>query len=422
MTQVAIHATELAKRYRIGLVKARYKTLRKAIVETAMAPVNWLKRSRPNSNYSGPGMIWALKDVTFDILKGEAVGLIGRNGAGKSTLLKVLSRITRPTSGRATVYGRVGSLLEVGTGFHPELTGRENIFLNGAILGMQRTEIDRKFDEIVAFSDIEKFLDTPVKFYSSGMYTRLAFSVAAHLETEILLVDEVLAVGDIAFQEKCLGKMGQVSRGGRTVVFVSHNLTSIWTLCRTAIWLDNGTIREFGAVEEVITSYRNSMKAQQRTDLNSLARQGSGHFRFTNFVIEDGNGNACESIPSGQDVTFVLDYQLAPGFQMDDPTIFVVISNSLEMRLISLTNTASGDRLVKLPLRGKLKCFVPHLPLIPGEYNLTFACRVKRELEDELHSAAKLLVVEGDFYGSGRLPPKGLGDVLVKYQWRVEEE
>jgi lipopolysaccharide transport system ATP-binding protein len=420
MTSSAIHATNLSKRYRIGIGRRSYKTLREALVEIAQAPVRWITARKTDQQPEKTNFIWALDDVSMDIQKGESVGLIGRNGAGKSTLLKVLARITRPTRGRATIHGRVGSLLEVGTGFHPELTGRENIYLNGAILGMRRVEIERKFDEIVAFSDIEKFLDTPVKHYSSGMYMRLAFSVAAHLETEILLVDEVLAVGDMAFQEKCLGKMGQVANEGRTLIFVSHNLSAIWSLCRRAFWLDKGAIRADDVAQKVIGAYRDSFRAQGEASLEDIFRRGSGRFRFTSFHLEEPDGSFTQYIHSGQGINFIIEFETQPGYQFDDLIVFLVIANDLEVRLFTLTNSVSGDRLINLPRRGRLKCFVPEIPLIPGEYNLTFACRVKRELEDELPSAAKVRVVEGDFYGSNRLPPKALGEVMVKHNWQVE--
>ena len=247
MSDTAIRVTNLSKRYRIGLHKARYRTLRESITEKFSRIA---RREQVEKEY-----FWALKDIDFEVKKGESLGIIGRNGAGKSTLLKILSRITKPTKGRAVLDGRVGSLLEVGTGFHPELTGRENVYLNGAILGMRRTEIERKFDEIVAFSGIEKFLETPVKRYSSGMYVRLAFAVAAHLEPEILMVDEVLAVGDAEFQKKCLGKMGEVTSQGRTVLFVSHNLLAVENLCRKALLLDNGKMIEIGDANTVIETY-----------------------------------------------------------------------------------------------------------------------------------------------------------------------
>ncbi|MCU1268248.1 MAG: transporter related protein [Acidobacteria bacterium] len=249
-----VRVEKLGKRYRLGKREAAYGTLRESIVDAMRAP---FQRLRGGNGNSAAEILWALRDLNFEVEPGEVVGVIGRNGAGKSTLLKVLSRITEPTIGRAELYGRVASLLEVGTGFHPELTGRENIYLNGAILGMRKTEIARKFDEIVAFADLEKFLDTPVKRYSSGMYMRLAFAVASHLEPEILLVDEVLAVGDAAFQKKCLGKMGDVAKEGRTVIFVSHNMVAVQSLCRRVLWLERGEVLESGPAPTVVSNYLN---------------------------------------------------------------------------------------------------------------------------------------------------------------------
>ena len=251
--QSVITVDNLSKQYQIGVrQRAAYETLRDAIAQATRSPLRVLRRSQPAD---GNQFFWALKDLTFKVAPGETVGVIGNNGAGKSTLLKILSRITEPTTGRVELYGRVGSLLEVGTGFHAELTGRENVFLNGAILGMRRAEIARKFDEIVAFSEVERFIDTPVKFYSSGMYMRLAFSVAAHLEPEILIVDEVLAVGDANFQKKCLNRMGQVAQEGSTVLFVSHNLTAVQSLCRRAIWLKAGKVEDDGEPQRVVARY-----------------------------------------------------------------------------------------------------------------------------------------------------------------------
>ncbi|MBN2145997.1 MAG: ABC transporter ATP-binding protein [Anaerolineales bacterium] len=260
MDDVAIRVENLSKRYQLGHAQQRHDTLRDQLVAGLKAPIQRLRVGR--SAAQADDTLWALKDVSFDVKRGEVVGIIGRNGAGKSTLLKILSRITEPTSGRAVINGRVGSLLEVGTGFHPELTGRENIYLNGAILGMRRAEIDRKFDEIVAFSEIEKFLDTPVKRYSSGMYVRLAFAVAAHLEPEILLVDEVLAVGDAAFQNKCLGKMANVARSGRTVFFVSHNMNAIQKICDRGVLLGNGKVIADEKAKRVVELYLEQLCAQ----------------------------------------------------------------------------------------------------------------------------------------------------------------
>src|SRR5262245_11082719 len=248
MSDVAIRVENVGKRYRIGAERAGYKTLRDSLLSTAKAPLRWLQGKRSPA----PEPFWALRDVSFDVRPGEVVGIIGRNGAGKSTLLKVLSRITEPTLGRVELFGRVGSLLEVGTGFHPELTGRENIFLNGAVLGMRRSEITNRVDEIDAFAEIDNFLDTPVKQYSRGLYMRLSVAVAAHLEPEILLVDEVLAVGDVEFQAKCLGKMGAVASQGRTVLFVSHNMAAIQTLCKRTLWLEAGQMFAEGKTGTVV--------------------------------------------------------------------------------------------------------------------------------------------------------------------------
>jgi lipopolysaccharide transport system ATP-binding protein len=262
MGDLVIRSEKLGKRYRIGELQQGYRTLRESLVDMAKAPFRMARRLARGEPQPGEETIWALRDVDFEVRQGEVLGVIGRNGAGKSTLLKLLSRITEPTTGRVRVAGRVGSLLEVGTGFHPELTGRENIYLNGAILGMRRAEINQRFDEIVAFSEIEKFIDTPVKHYSSGMFLRLAFAVAAHLTPEILLVDEVLAVGDDRFQKKCMGKMESVGKEGRTVLFVSHNMTAIHRLCQRVILLDDGTIRADGDTSEIISLYLNADRSE----------------------------------------------------------------------------------------------------------------------------------------------------------------
>ncbi|MCS7082980.1 MAG: ABC transporter ATP-binding protein [Bacteroidota bacterium] len=258
----SICVENLSKRYRIAR-KERYYTLRDMLSRALKTPMRLLSRYKGRGQFysqrSDPKWVWALRDVSFEVKDGEVLGVIGRNGAGKSTLLKILARITQPTKGYAEIRGRVGSLLEVGTGFHPELTGRENIYLNGAILGMRKAEIDRKFDEIVAFAEVEKFLDTPVKYYSSGMHMRLAFAVAAHLDPEILLVDEILAVGDINFQKKCIGKMGDVSKEGRTILFVSHQMNQIRRLCKRAMWLEKGEIKDIGDIHKIVSAYEKAM-------------------------------------------------------------------------------------------------------------------------------------------------------------------
>src|SRR3712207_4071792 len=290
-----IKAEGVSKEYRIGGRKEEYPTLRDAMAAALRAP---LRRARRGGDAR---QFWALKDVSFDVTPGEVVGIIGRNGAGKSTLLKVLSRITEPTAGRIELYGRVSSLLEVGTGFHPELTGRENIYLNGSILGMTRREIRRDFDEIVAFSEIEKFLDTPVKRYSSGMYVRLAFAVAAHLKPEILIVDEVLAVGDAQFQKKCIGKMGSIAKEGRTVLFVSHNMDAVSKLCGRGVLLERGRVTTTGTAEEVATRYvEGGAEARSSYDIEPPpeSEDAPGHaYRLT---VEDEYGNPAVAVPVGR--------------------------------------------------------------------------------------------------------------------------
>ena len=308
-----IRIENLSKRYRIGVRQAAYGTLRDTLAETVRAP---FRRLRGNNGRSRREMLWALRNVEFEVAVGEVCGIVGSNGAGKSTLLKILSQITEPTTGKIELYGRVGSLLEVGTGFHPELTGRENVYLNGAILGMKRAEIVRKFDEIVAFSEIERFIDTPVKFYSSGMYMRLAFAVAAHLEPEILIVDEVLAVGDLPFQKKCLGKMGEVAGLGRTVLFVSHNMVAVQSLCNRVIWLHQGEVRDQGPAREVVSKYLQSSisaRAEQIWD-NICSAPGNDAVRVRSARVRPAAGAPTEPIHINTPVVMDFEYwNLVPG-------------------------------------------------------------------------------------------------------------
>jgi len=305
-SDTAIKVENLSKRYRIGTRKQGYKTFREAIIDTAKVPLRLAKVLTKASTYissSTDDTIWALNNVSFEIKRGEVVGIIGRNGAGKSTLLKILAKITEPTTGNVVIKGRIGSLLEIGTGFHPELTGHENIYLYGAILGMDRFEVTRKFDEIVAFAEMEKFIDTPVKRYSSGMYMRLAFAVAAHLETEILLVDEVLAVGDASFQKKCIGKMDSISDQGRTVLFVSHNLNAIKKLCEKAILLDSGALQKYGDTENVIDVYKQHNNSLQcEVAWQEANAPGTEDFKLYALKVYNRNKENQTSVSSNQDI------------------------------------------------------------------------------------------------------------------------
>ncbi len=368
MGDLAVRVENLSKRYEIGAAKRRYDTLRDQIMGSLKAAVSRNGHARLERN-----IIWALKGVSFEIKHGEVVGFIGRNGAGKSTLLKILSRITEPTTGWAKIFGRVGSLLEVGTGFHGELSGRENIYLNGAILGMKRWEIDKKFDEIVAFSEIEKFIDTPVKRYSSGMYVRLAFAVAAHLEPEILIVDEVLAVGDAAFQKKCLGKMGQVAREGRTILFVSHSMPTIAGLCETAIWLESGSIKLFGPAHSVIQHY-SAMTAKHLsdyTDVSGLPRGANLGESLRIMSIE----NSPVILRHGEGVTFRVRFEARK--TLEDVTMGVGFSTAEGVRLLTYETDFQGGHRPRV-FEGQEMCVelkIERLPLAPGIYALDVGSR-----------------------------------------------
>ncbi len=315
MSDIAVRVENLSKQYAIG-ARVANSTLREALVSTLRAPLGWFDaKSKSEEN-----KFWALNDVSFEIKHGEAIGIIGRNGAGKSTMLKILSRITKPTRGRAEMFGRIGSLLEVGTGFHTELTGRENIYLNGAILGMSRQEIDRKFDEIVDFSGVEKFLDTPVKHYSSGMHVRLAFSVAAHLEPEILIIDEVLAVGDAEFQKKCLGKMNQIAGGGRTVLFVSHNQEAVVRLCQRAILLESGKLTWDGSTKEAFAHYLSSLdRVQIELTLDSSRMiQETGYAWLVDLADSDIYGDTLENFTGSKYILYEDNVKLASPHSLHD--------------------------------------------------------------------------------------------------------
>ena len=362
--------------------------------------------------------ILALDDVSFTVQQGEALGIIGRNGAGKSTLLKILSRVTAPTSGVVKVKGRIGSLLEVGTGFHPELTGRENVYLNGAILGMKKEEVTRKFDEIVAFSGVEKFIDTPVKRYSSGMYVRLAFAVAAHLDPEILIVDEVLAVGDAEFQKKCLGKMGDVAGEGRTVLFVSHNMAAIQQLCKKAIVIQLGQIAFSGEADKSISLYLSDTNPKS-TNQNSypLSVNTVNDFRLNNISFTNSEGDVINFVSSGSDLNINLNLYSKSNF--DNLVITIGINDSTGVRLTVLHSGLAGFRLKKHVGQEEFSCLVPKLNLLPGKYLIDVKIYQDRDPLIWLNNAATLLVESGNLLKTGKLPAKEWGGFFVLDQdWR----
>jgi len=369
------------------------------------------------SNWSrGREGFWALRDVSFDVRQGEILGIVGANGAGKSTLLKILARITDPTEGCAEIRGRLGSLLEVGTGFHPELTGRDNVMLNGAILGMRRSEIARRFDEIVEFSGIERFIDVPVKFYSSGMYVRLAFSIAAHLDPDVLVVDEVLAVGDIDFQRKCLGRIDEVAHTGRTIIFVSHNLATVSALCSRAILIEKGRLVAEGSVRSVLERYVASTVAHTGTSLRErLDRRGSGRVRFTGVRAGGPSG----ALVVGEDAEFWLDYDADAPSDLANVMVGVAVYGGMGEPIFVCSSRVSGQDFEAAPSEGAFCCSIPRLPLLPGHYTLNVYAEVNGLLADWIENAYAFDVVEGDFFGSGQLPPDSHGSLIVNHSWSV---
>lgn len=410
-----IKCDRIGKQYQIGAREAGYSTLRENLTSRLRAPLGVFRRN----GLSAEEKIWALSDISFEVNPGEVVGIIGRNGAGKSTLLKILSRITEPTSGRAEIYGRVGSLLEVGTGFHPELTGRENIYLNGAILGMSKAEIDSKFDEIVNFAELEKFLETPVKRYSSGMYMRLAFAVAAYLDPEIMLVDEVLAVGDAAFQKKCLGRMRDVATAGRTVLFVSHNMAAISALCSQAMVLNNGSVDfPLGGVNEAIQSYMAQVSEITKTQLaNRTDRRGEGRIRITHFEALDEYGNVLEYLASGQEIEFRIYYEGVEGVDLRSITAAIGITSHTGSFVAILSNQMATEAFEKIESHGTISCVLKKLPLAPGFYTLNLIIRQNEVVQDWIQEAVTIVVEAGDFFGTGKTSPPSHGGVFLEQDW-----
>ena len=418
MPNAAITIENLGKRYTLGHQGAQGDGLRHAIEGAVRAPIAWL-RSRWQRKLQHADF-WALRNVSFQIQQGEVVGIIGRNGAGKSTLLKLLSRITVPTEGRICIDGRTASLLEVGTGFHQELTGRENIFLNGAILGMSRAEIVRKFDEIVAFSEIEEFLDTPVKHYSSGMYVRLAFAVAAHLDPEILIVDEVLAVGDAAFQRKCLGKMGSFAQSGRTVLFVSHNMEAVRSLCQRGVWLKDGRVHDDGKADEIVEAYFNSISSENSF---SCANPDYG-LTIQQVVLRNDKGKESSQFRPGEDLIVEISYDAQK--RIERPIIALGVLG-INGSCFTSNMLLDGHRPGFLDGTGKISCTFRSIPLLPQSYTVKMIVRAANAKDQIIrYQEVGYFNVVGDlaeygYKGEFLTNARYSTPVVVPYEWRFPD-
>ena len=429
MTRTVISVEHLSKQYDLGVIGTG----------TLSRDLNrwWARLRKQPDPYTRIGQkdhferlgesILALDDISFSVGEGEALGIIGRNGAGKSTLLKILSRVTAPTRGVVKVKGRIGSLLEVGTGFHPELTGRENVYLNGAILGMKKAEVTRKFDEIVQFAGVERFIDTPVKRYSSGMYVRLAFAVAAHLDPDILIVDEVLAVGDAEFQKKCLGKMGDVAGEGRTVLFVSHNMAAIQNLCNSVMVLSNGKTNAILPASDGIDCYLKTISPSNLTDDvrnfdESTIRKGEGPIQFTRFYCENDRGEVTNNFFSGDPGFFVLEYLIDNlKVPISNVEVSIIIYTSDGIRLANLWNVyETGGGFSDIPNSGRFVCSIDRIPFRAGDFYIDAYCANSQMTSDWILMAGKFHVTDGDFYGSGKLPQHAGGLFFVNHNWKVE--
>jgi lipopolysaccharide transport system ATP-binding protein len=427
---IAIKVENISKIYRIGVKNEMQENFAGAIFDFIKSPWKNYGKYRSlykfddvkldhnqNSNDPRSDIIWALTGVSFEVERGQAVGLMGRNGAGKSTLLKILSRITDPTNGRVEIRGRFSSLLEVGTGFHQELTGRENVYLNGTILGMTKKEVDSRFDEIVDFSGVEKFIDTPVKRYSSGMKVRLAFSVAAHLESEILMVDEVLAVGDAMFQKKCLGKMDDVVKKGRTVLFVSHNTTAIKAFCQRGIVLTEGKVTLDTTAEEAVSTYTESFMEKSEQKLSDRTdRLGNGQLVFTDFWMENTSGHRLSKVTVGHDIRFFFAYE-APKEQKNVHIAFNIQQYIGESLVNCNTADTRGDFQI-IPKNGVFCCEIKRFPLRASRYTANLFSTVAGQISDTMQSAFTFDVEDGDFYTTGKLSPHG--KFLVSHDWIVQ--
>jgi lipopolysaccharide transport system ATP-binding protein len=412
MTDPIITVENLGKSYRIGRKQQKPQTIRAAMKQLVGAPFSYMAERFRNPEEAE--ILWALRGVSFEVNRGEVLGIIGRNGAGKSTLLKILSRITDPTEGRARIRGSVNSLLEVGTGFHPELTGRENIFMNSAIHGLRHDDIVKKLDGIVEFAEIEKFIDTPVKRYSSGMYMRLAFAVAAHLGPDVLIVDEVLAVGDASFQKKCLGRMGEVVKEGRTVIFVSHNIPALVALCPRSLLLESGRLVMNDVTTEVLAHYMSHQTAGSGADLTSrMDRGGSGAARLISMHVKESDGKGGVSCRSK--LRIELEYESRSVLR--NPKVLISMRDQLNQAIYFLDSTVAGWSPDEIPPKGRICCETGSLNLTPGPIYLNIALCSSDTILDHLVDAVRVDVAPDDFFGSGRIIDRGMALGLIDQKW-----
>ncbi len=428
---IAIRVENISKCYRIGLKSKVHDSFGGALVDFVKSPLTNYRKYRSlytfkdlqsdenmDDDTGDSGVIWALKKVSFEVPKGHVLGIIGRNGAGKSTLLKILSKITEPTSGHAEIHGKISSLLEVGTGFHPELTGRENVYLNGAVLGMKKKEIDRRYDEIVDFSGVEKFIHTPVKRYSSGMKVRLAFAVAAHLQPEILIIDEVLAVGDAEFQSKCLGKMDSITKEGRTVLFVSHNMGALLQLCPFAIMLNKGRLVNSGPSKNIVDHYLTSIFSKVNSlDLRNVpVRDGNGKLRFVSVRLMRENGEYTETPIAGQPIDIVLDFETKGA--LSKVKFVLTIFNQMGIAVTNCSVYTSGLSFDLPAGKGRIICQIPKLPLPLGQYKISISAEDISKL-DEIPTACIFNVHTSNFFDTSFTPPMRYSTALVEHSWQL---
>jgi lipopolysaccharide transport system ATP-binding protein len=423
---IAIKVENVSKRYRVGVVSARtFKDDLQQFLFRLFGKGSSIEKHTADNDrttLTTSDYVWSLKDINFEIQKGDIVGIIGKNGAGKSTLLKILSRITTPTTGEIKINGRIASLLEVGTGFHPELTGRENIYLNGSILGMTRKEIDQKLNQIIEFAEVQRYIDTPVKRYSSGMYVRLAFSIAAHLDPDILIIDEVLSVGDSEFQKKCLRKMKDVSAHGRTILFVSHSIPSLQNLCSHGIVIQNGQLTTSKIkIEDALKCYLESQTNSTSIIISDRKdRKGNGKLKFTDCKLIDCNQKDIRTLVSGQEVTFRLFFETQKNVSLKNVSVAISIKSSNGTLISVFCNDYVDKKFTEIQNVGYFDCTIFKLPLMEDLFTLNIMANDSTEILDWIEDAVQINVENGDFFGSGKITELTHKSVLIDHKWNIQ--